>query len=97
MPPTIQTIGAGVNYIIGYMPHPIQQRRSSRAVTTEAGRDVSEPARAVTTEAGRDVAEPATLTSHPRSSTHPSAAPTAAPYQATPTYGAAGFSAKGTA
>ena len=76
MPPTIQTNTTGVNYIIGYMPHPIQQRRSSRAVTTEAG---------------RDVAEPATLTSHPRSSTHPSAAPTAAPYRATPTNGAAGF------
>jgi len=83
MPPTIQTNTTGVNYIIGCMPHPIQQRRSSRAVTTEAG---------------RDVAEPATTTSlTPRSSTHPSAAPTAAPYRATPTYGAAGFSAKGTA
>ena len=76
MPPKIQTHTPGVNYIIGYMPPPIQQRRSSRAVTTEAG---------------RDVAEPATLTSHPRSSTHPSAAPTAAPYRATLTYGAAGF------
>jgi len=62
--------------------HPIRQRRPSCALHMEAG---------------HALADPATLTSHPRSSTHPSAAPTAAPDRATPTYGAAGFSAKGTA
>ena len=77
MPPTIQTHTPGVNYIIGYMPPPICQRRSSCALHMEAG---------------HALADPATTTSlTPRSSTHPSAAPTAAPDRATPTYGAAGF------
>jgi len=83
MPPKIQTHTPGVNYIIGYMPPPIRQRTPKRSFRTEAGRDVADPA------------DTTSLT--PRSSTHPSAAPTAAPYRATPTYGAAGFSAKGTA
>ena len=82
MAPTIQTHTPGVNYIIGYMPHPICQRRPSCALHMEAG---------------HAPADPATLTSQPRLTPHLCAATTAAPYRATPTNGAAGFSENGTA
>ena len=54
----------------------ISQRRSSCALYTEAG---------------RALADPAAFTSQPRSTALLGAAPTAAPYRATPANGAAGF------